>query len=218
MKKIVAIVGIILISGICNAAEIKNGMEKDDVLMLLGRPDVSTTRAQVQALIYPRVLDPKRYQYKFEFWIYYKYPQQRKKWGYVEFDKEGKVVEASMHEDKEQIGYKVTGKTPPEIGLFKDIGRYTGEDWNFMPDKSKLLFIVEIIDKLRSKGVLVKKNLFYYLEELDSFYQDEAHVNFTIINTLYCFAVLNKDWDDGSNSSERIKKLLPTDMWDEFTR
>ncbi len=218
MKKIVVIVGVVLIAGICNAAEIKNGMSEDDVLMLLGKPDVATTRAQVQALIYPRVLAPERYQYKFEFWIYYKYPQQRKKWGYVEFDKEGIVVEASIHEGEEQTDYKVTGKTPPDVGLFKDIGRYTGEDWNFMPDKSKLLLIVEIIDKLRSKGVLVKKNLFYYLEELDSFYQDEAHVHFTIINTLYCFAVLNKDWDDGSDSGERIKKLLPTDMWGDFTK
>ncbi|MDP8233797.1 MAG: hypothetical protein P9M06_03215 [Candidatus Saelkia tenebricola] len=217
MKKILVIIGIILISGVCEAAEIENGMNQYEVLRILGKPDLITTREQLQDLIYPRVLDSKRYQHKFEFWIYYKYPNQREIWGYVEFDKEEVVVEASIHRGGERTDYKVEGKTPPDMELFKDIGAYTGEDWNFMPDKSRLLLIVEVIDKLRSKNVFVRKNLFYYLEEIDSFYQDQAHVHFTVINTLYCFAVLNKDWDDGSDVDERIRKMLPTDMWSEFT-
>ena len=85
-----------------------------------------------------------------------------------------------------------------------------------MPDKSRFLLIIDIIDKLRKNGVIVKKNPFYYLEEIDSFYKDPGHGRFTVVNTLYCFAVLNKDWDDGCDRNERIRKLLPSDMWGDF--
>ena len=106
----------------------------------------------------------------------------------------------------------------PTLDLFDQIGRISGEDWNIMPDKSKLFLILDIMDKLRAKKIIILKSPLYYLEELDSFYRDIAHYRFTVINTLYCFAVLNKDWDDGSDKEERIKRLLPQDWWGEFAK
>ena len=193
------------------------GMSKSDVKKILGEPDLITTRDDLQMLISPKPMDMNRYKFKYEFWIYYRLPRDRKYWGYVDFDKEGKISDYLIHSADEKVQY-LPGTKVPEIDLYKKIGNFTGEDWDLMPDKSKLLLVVDIIDKFRSKGVILRKSPVYYLEELDSFFQDPAHSKFTVINTVYCFAVLNKDWDDGSDPNARIKKLLPSDLWEEFVK
>lgn len=216
MKKHLLIIGLVFfVSNILKAEVINFGDTKEAVIKILGEPDLITTREELKTMIYPRPLDQKRYRYKFEFWIYYKGLRDRKNWGYIEFDKEGKVVDYFLHPSVEEPIYQAKIKVP-EIEIFNAIGKFDGEDWNLMPDKSKLLLVVDIIDRLRIKGIVIKKSPLYYLEELDSFYQDPGHLKFTVINSLYCFAVLNRDWDDGSDRDERIRKLLPSDMWPEF--
>ncbi len=213
---------ILLISGLFlskwGSTQLVNiGMGKMEVKKILGEPDLITTRDDLQMLIAPRSVNMERYKYKYEFWIYYRFPKNRKNWGYVEFDKKGKVSDYLIHSAGEKVQYLPRTKVP-EFDLYKKIGNFTGEDWNLMPDKSKLLLVVDIIDNFRTKGVILRKSPVYYLEELDSFFQDPAHSKFTVINTLYCFAVLNKDWDDGSDPNIRIKKLLPSDLWEEFVK
>jgi hypothetical protein len=199
------------------AQSINIGMSKSEVEKILGKPDLITTREDLQMLISPKPVNMERYKYKYEFWIYYRIPKNRKYWGYVDFDKEGKVSDFLIHTAGEKVKYLPRTKVP-DFDLYKKIGRFTGEDWNLMPDKSKLLLVVDIIDNFRAKGVILRKSPIYYLEELDSFFKDSAHSKFSVINTLYCFAVLNKDWDDGSDPNARIKKLLPSDLWEEFTK
>jgi hypothetical protein len=218
VKKILA-VGLFLAFAFSESEgiQIPLGASKEEVLSILGEPDLKTTREDLSRLIYPKKLDMERYRYKYEFWIYFKTLAQRENWGYVEFDKEGRVVDWLIHSRDKLPTYKVEGKEP-SIQLYEQIGKFNGDDWNLMPDKSKLLLVLDIIDRLRSKGILIRKSPLYYLEELDSFFKDIGHTRFTVINTLYCFAVLNRDWDDGSDKEERIKKLLPSDMWSEFVR
>lgn len=215
------LIGIVMVNFLCFgygwAELIKLDMSKEEVKRILGEPDMVTTREKLVALIAPRPLDPKKYKYRYEFWIYYRYPKERKLWGYVEFDKEGLVVDYYLHPKDKKPNYKVRGKSPG-LDLYEKIGDFRGEDWNLMPDKSKLLLVVDIMDRLREKGIIIRKSPLYYLEELDSFFQDPAHNKFTVINVLYCLAVLNKDWDDGTDKEDRIRQLLPSDMWEDFIR
>ncbi|MCD6081045.1 MAG: hypothetical protein B6D53_00400 [Candidatus Omnitrophica bacterium 4484_49] len=218
MKKYISFTLLCLLVVINTGAQPVNiGMSKSDVKKILGEPDLVTTREDLQMLISPKPVDMNRYEFKYEFWIYYRLPKDRKYWGYVDFDKEGKVSDYLIHSAGEKVQYLSRTKVP-ELDVYKKIGKFTGEDWNLMPDKSKLLLVVDIIDNFRTKGVILRKSPLYYLEELDSFFKDPGHSKFTVINTLYCFAVLNKDWDDGCDQNARIRKLLPSDLWEEFTK
>ena len=192
-------------------------MSMEDVFSILGKPDIVTTRENLQAQIYPRPVDKNRYKDKFEFWIYYQHPSGRNDvWGFVEFDKQGTVVDVSIQAKGQRPQFDLEMQIPDKE-MFKKIGGYTGDDWNLMPDKSKVLLTIDIIDSLRGKDVFIEKNPFFYVEELDYFFKDGAHKHFTVLNTLYCFAVLNKDWDDGLDRDERIRRILPSDLWSDFT-
>lgn len=217
MKKVVVIVGVVLIFGISYAAEIKLGDTKGKILKVLGKPDLITTREELKALISPKPINLRRYKNLSEFWIYYSYPKGRNIWGYVDFDREGLVADFILHSPKDKVKYVFRGKSP-DLALFKTVGKFRGQDWLLMPDKSKFLLIIDIMDRLRKRNIFIRKSPFYYLEELDQFYKDSGHSKFTVLNTIYCFAVLNKDWTDGSNKNEKIKKLLPSDMWGDFVK
>ncbi len=207
----------VLVAAPVAAQDISIGATKDDVLKAFGDPDLITTRDDLKSLIYPKKLDLQKYADRYEFWIYLSNPKKREIRGYFEFDQDGIVVDYLINSIDQKGEYKAEAKIP-EIELFQKIGKFNGDDWNLMPDKSRVLLLVETIDSFRAKNIMIKKNLFYYLEELSSFYEDPAHLGFSVINTLYCFAVLNRDWDDGTNRNERIKRLLPSDMWQEYTQ
>ncbi len=197
--------------------ELSNGMSKESLESVLGKPDMVTTRENLQAQIYPIAMDRDRYDDEFEFWVYYQYPDGKENWGFVELDADNRVVDFSIHAPGE-TDERSLEMSFPDAEVFKKIGRYSGDDWNLMPDKSKTILIIEVIDNLRGKNVFIKRHPFYYLEELDSFFKEDAHSHFTVINTLYTFALLNRDWDDGLDKDERIKRALPTDIWSDFIR
>ncbi len=207
----------VLAVGSAFAEDISNGISKESVNSILGKPDMVTTRESLQLQIYPIPIDKDRYDDEFEFWVYYQYPDGDKSWGFVEFNADNEVVDFSINipgqENKRSFKMSM-----PDAEIFKKIGRYNGDDWNLMPDKSKTLLIIETMDNLRSKNVFIRRHPFYYLEELDSFFKEDAHSHFTVINTLYTFALLNRDWDDGLDKDERIKRVLPTDVWSDFIR
>ncbi len=199
------------------AEDISNDMSKESVESLLGKPDMFITRESLQMQIYPISIDRGRYDDEFEFWVYYQYPDGNKNWGFVEFDNSGRVVDFSINMPG-QKSKRSLEESMPDTEMFKSIGRYNGDDWNLMPDKSKTMLIIEIMDNLRAKDVFIRRHPFYYLEELDSFFKEDAHSHFTVINTLYTFALLNRDWDDGLDKDEKIKRALPTDIWSDFIR
>ncbi|MDP8253153.1 MAG: hypothetical protein P9X27_02000 [Candidatus Kaelpia aquatica] len=208
---------VILFVGVVFAQELSNGISKESVESILGRPDMVTTRDDLQAQIYPVIIDVDRHDKEFEFWIYYQHPDGKKNWGFVEFNTDREVVDFSIHTPGQRSKYLLE-MSSPGADIFKKIGHYNGDDWNLMPDKSKTLLIIEIMDNLRGKNVFINRHPFYYLEELDFFFKEDAYGHFTVINTLYTFALLSRDWDDGLDKDERIKRTLPTDIWSDFIR
>lgn len=193
----------------------KGRSDKKEVEKLFGKPDLITTRNDMMKLILPGKELPARYKNIYEIWIYYRKKGTNRPWGFVEFDAYGIVVDINLHTPTDFPKYKVY---PRELSykIFKEKGNINGEDWLLMPDKSKLLFVIDIINSLEEEGVMLRKTPLYYLEQIDSFYQDRSHIKFSVVNTMYCIAVLSKDWDDGTDKEERIRKLLPLDHWKNF--
>ncbi|MDP8215885.1 MAG: hypothetical protein P9L98_00995 [Candidatus Kaelpia imicola] len=215
--KFLSITMVTLFISVAFAQELSSGISKESVESILGKPDIVTTREDLQAQIFPIAIEGDRYDEEFEFWVYYQYPDGKKKWGFVEFNVDSKVVDFSIYTPGKKSKYPLKISFP-DAEVFKKIGHYNGDDWSLMPDKSKTLLIIEIMDNLRGKNVFIKRHPFYYLEELDSFFKEDAHRHFTVINTLYTFALLNRDWNDGLDKDERIKRTLPTDIWSDFIR
>jgi hypothetical protein len=218
MKLLIIILLFFYIPSISYGVEIFKGLtDRKKVKEILGKPDIVTKREDLLKAMLGKKTIPKRYKYVYEFWIYYKKKNQNKPWGFVELDQEGTVVDLSLHMPSEKLSYKLYQKKLPDK-IFQKKGSINGEDWTLMPDKSKLLLIIDVIDSLREDGIVLRKSPLYYLEELDSFYKDRSHIKFSVLNTIYCFAVLNKDWDDGTNKEEQIRKLLPVDDWRDFLK
>jgi hypothetical protein len=199
------------------AENLSYGISKGSVKDILGEPDMVTTRDRLQAQIHSIGLDRARYADAFEFWVYYQYPGGDKRWGFAEFNRDGELIDFLINMPGQESRPSLEMLSPGS-DIFKKIGYYSGDDWNLMPDKSKTLLIIEIMDNLRGKEIFIRRHPFYYLEELDSFFKEDGRSHFTVINTFYTFALLNRDWDDGLDKDERIKRVLPADIWSDFIK